>query len=204
MFITAAINGFEDIIAITSLVGMAIVSIILLMGSKPVYSFLIKFWMRTRFTAPLKIGVLSGYLEETKKVKEFRSAYRSKSEEFMLIPLLKTAHKIPTRKEFKKKTLDFDCYPIAAVKYGYGYLLLNGFKLEKSRPEDFQKIVESEGELFKADAYFNLGRMYEAVSNPEKAREAYDKLVNDYPESANVRMAKEKISSLDRLLTKSH
>ncbi len=40
----------------------------------------------------------------------------------------------------------------------------------------FQKIVESEGELFKADAYFNLGRMYEAVSNPEKAREAYDKL----------------------------
>jgi len=307
LFITAAIKGFEDIIAITSLVGLTIVSIILIMGSKPVYSFLIKFWMRTRFTAPLKIGVLSGYLEETKKgklpnqhytqytpqewydalssntdfnvnwtvatdisdnfdviinpfgdeypeidkpnlstlrsikkfvkkggvfvnvsglafyyvwdgqkedlsgplyetyridklpsyltrvillessplrdcslytffsirttffdpailtaeavsdsffdkldniggtkkVKEFRSAYRSKSEEFTLIPLLKTAHKIPTRKEFKKKTLDFDCYPIAAVKYGYGYLLLNGFKLEKSRPEDFQKIVES-------------------------------------------------------------
>ncbi len=84
---------------------------------------------------------------------------------------------------------------------GYAY---EGKKDYNMAAQCFQKIVESEGELFKADAYFNLGRMYEAVSNPEKAREAYDKLVNDYPESANVRMAKEKISSLDRLLTKSH
>lgn len=77
-------------------------------------------------------------------VKEFRSAYRSDKEQATLIPLLKAAHKITVIPDgAKKKQIDFDCYPIAAVKYGNGYLLINGMALEKSRPEDFQKVLEA-------------------------------------------------------------
>ena len=43
----------------------------------------------------------------------------------------------------QKKYIDFDCYPISAVNYGKGYLLLNGMALEKSRPQDFKKVIES-------------------------------------------------------------
>lgn len=78
------------------------------------------------------------------EVKEFRSAYRSVTRESTLLPILKASHKITVIvEESKKKQIDFDCYPISAVEYGMGYLLLNGMSLEKSRPQDFQKALES-------------------------------------------------------------
>ena len=78
------------------------------------------------------------------KVKEFRSTYRSDKKESILIPILKASHKITVSVEkLKTKYIDFDCYPISAVNYGKGYLLLNGMALEKSRPQDFKKAIES-------------------------------------------------------------
>lgn len=74
------------------------------------------------------------------KVKEFRSAFRSEKDESILTPLLKAEYRIKVQEE---KEISFECYPIAAVKYGEGYLVLNGMKLEKTRPQDFQKAVEA-------------------------------------------------------------
>jgi hypothetical protein len=74
------------------------------------------------------------------KVLEFRSAYRSEKDIATLIPLLKAHYKIQVA---PKEEITFECYPIAAVSYYKGYLILNGMKLEKARPQDFEKVVDA-------------------------------------------------------------
>jgi hypothetical protein len=76
----------------------------------------------------------------TLNVNEFRSAYRSESRKAVLIPLLSAEHIVP---ETPSRQIPFECYPIAAIKHGKGYLILNGMKLEKARPHDFEKAVEA-------------------------------------------------------------
>jgi len=73
-------------------------------------------------------------------VNEFRSAYRSDRDKALLMPLLKAEHKI---QDPWKREIAFECYPLAAVRFGRGYLILSGMKLERERPEDFEKVVES-------------------------------------------------------------
>ena len=60
----------------------------------------------------------------------------------------------------------------------------------------FKKITDAEGIFLKADAYFNLGRMYEAMDNQEGARQAYEDVVKDYPGAVNFQVAKEKLERL--------
>jgi hypothetical protein len=74
------------------------------------------------------------------KVKEFRSAFRSEMEEAFLIPILEAEYIIMDAHE---KKMIFSCYPISVTEFGKGYLVLNGMKLEKSRPQDFEKAVEA-------------------------------------------------------------
>lgn len=71
-------------------------------------------------------------------VHEFRSAYRSEREEATLIPLLKAEYIIQD-----PRPIAFECYPIAAVRFDRGYLIINGMKLERARPQDFEKAVEA-------------------------------------------------------------
>jgi hypothetical protein len=73
-------------------------------------------------------------------VKEFRSAYRCEKSNVLLIPLLKAEH---TWKKLDDTLKTIDCYPIAAVNIGRGYLVLNGLALDTLRPEDFEKEVEA-------------------------------------------------------------
>jgi len=61
----------------------------------------------------------------------------------------------------------------------------------------YEKITRSEGAFLKADAYFNLGRIYEAMDNVEGARKAYGQLVKDYPGAVNFQIAKEKLGRLE-------
>jgi tetratricopeptide (TPR) repeat protein len=60
----------------------------------------------------------------------------------------------------------------------------------------FKKITDGEGPFLKGDAYFNLGRMYEAMNNQEAARQAYEQVVQNYPEAVNFQVAKEKLERL--------
>ena len=76
---------------------------------------------------------------------------------------------------------------------GYAY---EGKKDYKAAAQWFQKITDSEGEFIKGEAYFNLGRMHEVMNDRQSALEAYDKVVKDYPESVNFRIAQEKVLRL--------
>lgn len=71
------------------------------------------------------------------KIYEYRSALRCESSEAKLIPLLgakRTYESVEGR--------FFHCYPFAAVKYGIGYLILAGIKLNKERKDsDFKKTI---------------------------------------------------------------
>ena len=66
----------------------------------------------------------------------------------------------------------------------------------KSAAEYFQRITETQDESMKADAYYNLGRMMEAVNHQEEALEAYNKVVKAYPDSVGFQIAKEKVVRL--------
>ena len=61
----------------------------------------------------------------------------------------------------------------------------------------FQKITEAQEDFAKGDAYFNLGRMHEALNDTAKAREAYEKVAQDYSGSVNASIAKEKVLHLE-------
>ncbi|MBW1739830.1 MAG: tetratricopeptide repeat protein [Deltaproteobacteria bacterium] len=71
----------------------------------------------------------------------------------------------------------------------------------KSAAEYFQRITDTQDEFMKADAYYNLARMHEALNNQEKALKAYNCLVQDYPESVSFQIAKEKVLRLKGALT---
>jgi len=66
----------------------------------------------------------------------------------------------------------------------------------KSAAEYFQRITETQDEFMKADACYNLGRIMEALNHQEKALEAYDNVVQAYPDSVGFRIAKEKVLRL--------
>ena len=66
----------------------------------------------------------------------------------------------------------------------------------KAAAEWFEKIADSESGFLKADAYFNLGRMYEAMGKGQEAREAYQRLVEAFPNAVHFRIAKEKVQRL--------
>jgi tetratricopeptide (TPR) repeat protein len=56
----------------------------------------------------------------------------------------------------------------------------------------FQKVAELKGNFLKAETYFNIGRMHEAMNNKQKAMEAYDRVANEYANSIHGKMAKDK------------
>ena len=60
-------------------------------------------------------------------IEEFRSALRCESPEAQLVPII--------RSEYTYQFTDriHECYPIAAVKYGIGYLILVGITLNKEK-----------------------------------------------------------------------
>lgn len=60
----------------------------------------------------------------------------------------------------------------------------------------WEKVTGFEGTLAKAEAYFNLGRTYEATMNAPKAREAYEKLIDSFPDALYVDVARGKLAQL--------
>ena len=62
----------------------------------------------------------------------------------------------------------------------------------------WEKITHLPQGFLKEEAWFNLGRVYETMNQPDKAREAYQKLIEQFPESANIKMAKTRLQQLSR------
>jgi len=55
----------------------------------------------------------------------------------------------------------------------------------------FEMVTQYKASEKKGDAYFMMGRCYEATGDKAKAKEMYEKVVKDYPTSNNVKKAKE-------------
>ncbi len=59
----------------------------------------------------------------------------------------------------------------------------------------FERIVAGKSPVLKSEAYFNLGRIYELLEQPEKSRKAYETLVSDYTDSIYADMVKEQLAA---------
>lgn len=59
----------------------------------------------------------------------------------------------------------------------------------------FESITQSADPVLKEDAYFNLGFIYDRMGDSKKSIETFKKFITDYPNSAFLGMAKEKLAS---------
>jgi tetratricopeptide (TPR) repeat protein len=84
--------------------------------------------------------------------------------------------------------------PLIWNSLAYAY---EGKKDFESAIQCWEKVVGFEGRLAKGEAYFNLGRMYEAKKNVQKAREAYEKVADEFPDSVHADVARGKLEKLE-------
>ncbi len=62
----------------------------------------------------------------------------------------------------------------------------------------WEEVTRLEDGFLKEEAFFNLGRVYEALNKNGKALKAYEKLMAAYPDSSNIPRAKAKAASLSQ------
>ncbi|MBI5463650.1 MAG: tetratricopeptide repeat protein [Ignavibacteriales bacterium] len=69
-------------------------------------------------------------------------------------------------------------------------------KKYKDAVGSFEDVIKYKASEKKGDAQFMLGQSFERLGNKVKAKEAYEKVVKDYPMSKNVKRAKERWAKL--------
>lgn len=74
-------------------------------------------------------------IDKSTEVKEFRSAFRCETTESRLIPIIRSDFR------YYDAGRKHECYPIAAVKYGRGYLIHVGMQLKKE--EDLSLVIKA-------------------------------------------------------------
>lgn len=81
------------------------------------------------------------------------------------------------------------------------YFVFSGLAAAYDAKKDFpnaiaylETMVAAPDAILKDEAYFNLGRIYAAMENRQKSREAYQKIVSDYSGSIFSRLAAEKVA----------
>ena len=58
----------------------------------------------------------------------------------------------------------------------------------------FEKISVASGQILRDEALFHMGRLYDKLGQPEKSKEAYQKILSDHPDFIYIDMVKERIS----------
>jgi len=76
---------------------------------------------------------------------------------------------------------------------GYAY---EAKKEYNSALEYFEKISVGSDPVLKAEALFNMGRLYAALGNAEKSQQAFQKIVADLPQSFYAELAKERSGNI--------
>jgi tetratricopeptide (TPR) repeat protein len=97
------------------------------------------------------------------------------------------------RKALKAFAEEPSVLPIIWNDLGYAY---EGKKDYQSVIDCLQKVIGFQGDFLKADAYFNLGRMYEALDQTQKALEAFETVANNYANSVYGKLAWDKVDRL--------
>ncbi len=89
----------------------------------------------------------------------------------------------------------------ALGKTEFKTLILSGLAYSYEGKEDyeqavkyFEMIVADAAAVSKDQAFFNLGLLYDKLGKPEQEKEAFRKLVSDFPESMYFDLANEKIA----------
>lgn len=62
----------------------------------------------------------------------------------------------------------------------------------------WNEVLGLSGRLMKEDAYLGLGRIFLAREMNEKAKQIYQRFLNDYPNSSSVALVKAKLAGLDK------
>lgn len=73
---------------------------------------------------------------------------------------------------------------------GYAYEAKNDFK---SAITQFEMILSEPQNFMKDEALFNMGRLFAAMGDEKKSKEAYRKIVSDYKDSFYIEIAKERV-----------
>ena len=90
---------------------------------------------------------------------------------------------------------DFANYPMihsqVLSSLGYAYEQQKEYATAVSY---FEKISNAPEQILQDEALFNLGRLYDKLGQPEKSKEAYNKIVSEYPDFIYIELVKEKVS----------
>lgn len=60
----------------------------------------------------------------------------------------------------------------------------------------WEEITQGPVDLLKDEAWFNLGRAYTALKQPDKAKQAYQQLIDKFPDSPHLPLARAKLAEL--------
>jgi tetratricopeptide (TPR) repeat protein len=95
---------------------------------------------------------------------------------------------------YRKALEDFKDYPLIRrlIIASLGYCS-EAMKDYPAAAEYFNKIAESPGVFLKAEAMFQLGRIYETMGDAERSINAFKMILSDYPASMYVELAREKV-----------
>lgn len=81
------------------------------------------------------------------------------------------------------------------------YIVLSGLGYSYAAKQEyqeaviyFQQIASGPESIMTDESLFNLGRIYHALGNPEKSKEAYEKIVSDHPDSIYKELAVAKVA----------
>ena len=74
---------------------------------------------------------------------------------------------------------------------GYSY---EGNKDYKSAIKYFEMIASGSDSIMKDEALFNLGRLYAATGNYGSSKEAYNKIISEFPDSIYIKLVKETVA----------
>lgn len=96
---------------------------------------------------------------------------------------------------YKSAVPDFSDRPVMKnlILAGLGYSY-EGNKKYEDAIKSFEKMASSTELINKAEVLFNLGRLYEKANQPEKSKELYQKIINDYEDFIFVDLVKEKLA----------
>jgi len=154
----------------------------------------------TKYNAVKKGDAAAAAYEEVKK--EFQALtekYRSTSAG--KVALLQYADLCYLTKNYDDAIKGYEKAPDALGNTESSTLIFNGLAYSWEGKEDyeraagyFEKIVADNAAVSKDQALFNLGRMYGKLGKMDKEKEAFSKLVAEYPDSLYFELASEKIA----------
>lgn len=111
------------------------------------------------------------------------------------------------QKEYKKSLAAYQEFldDLEEVNEDLRPMILNGMAYAHEALGDFsqaatkwEEVLALSDDLLKEEAYLGLGRVFEAMAQPDEARRAYEELLAKYPASASVQPAKARLAELNK------